>query len=114
METGEQMDIIIKALLALVPLVVTVLSYYLRGWIKTLDEKARTEIGNEQYALLLTFAGIFIRSVEQTLGYDAPGAKKEAVVGMLLELANNNGIVISREQIEALIEGVYNEIKEEL
>lgn len=114
MENQEVMDLVIKAMLALVPIVVTILSYYLKGVIVVLQEKVKAEIGNEQYATMITFAGIFVRAVEQTMGMAGGEAKKDAVIGLLVSLAEENGIAISEEQIEAIVEGIYNEIKEEL
>jgi LL-H family phage holin len=106
-------DAIMTALVALVPVLAAILTFYLKGVLAAAEEKTKAEIGNEQFAMLLTFAGIFVRSVEQTIGIDSPEAKKQAVLELLLSVVEDAGIQIRDEQLAALIEGVYNEIKQE-
>jgi LL-H family phage holin len=106
-------DAIMTALVALIPILAGILTFYLKGVLSAAEEKAKAEIGNEQFAMLLTFAGIFVRSVEQTIGLDNPQAKKQAVLELLQSVAADAGIEIRDEQLAALIEGVYNEIKQE-
>lgn len=111
---SELQEVLISAAILVLPVLAGLLVQVLQGYIKTLKEKAEGEIGKEKFDVMVSFVEILIRSAEQAVGLEGDQAKKDYVFNQLRFFADSIGFAISDEQLDALIEGVYNRIKEEI
>lgn len=98
------MDIAKIIVEAIVSIAVTVIVRYLIPYIKN-------KIGNDNYNDLVAFIEITVRAAKQTL--DSNGEKKEYVLKQVNEWLAALKIEMTAEQIDALIEGIYNKVKVE-
>lgn len=111
---NELVQALIGAAVVLIPAIAGFVAYYLKGYIKQAEEKIKQEVGASQYSDLMEWAQIFIRAAEQKLGFEGDQVKKDFVSDALSSLAEDLGLQISDEQIDALIEGIYNQLKNSL
>lgn len=95
----EMLEIIVKAV---VTVIAGVFCYYVIPFIKN-------KLGSDAYNDLLVFIEFAIRAAKQTL--DNNEEKKEYVKKQALEWLQSHNIKITDEQLDALIEGIYNSIK---
>lgn len=105
---------LIDSAVILLPVLAGLIAIFLRGYAQKLGQEVESRIGHSNFALLWNFADIFIRAAEQVAGLETDEQKKEFVFALLREQADNIGLEISDAQLNALIEGVYNRIKDEL
>ena len=110
----ELLDTLAQALVLILPVVAGILTILLKGYLAQLGEKAEGEIGEQRLHHLLAFADIFIRSAAQTAGLDTDHARKSYVYDLLAKATDDLGIEVDEDQLNALIEGVYNRIKIEI
>jgi hypothetical protein len=112
MLTNYLATVLIALLLILLSYLIAKLRQALPVWM----ERAQSELGKEQWELLLSMARTIILSAEQVagrFGLDTGEKKKAFVVEQLENLATTYKIPVTREQIETLVEGVLKEIKRE-
>lgn len=72
-----------------------------------IEKRIQAEIGEKWWNLAETAANTLIHAAEQTSGIDTNEEKKAFVLDQLDELAQAWNIPFSREQLSAIIEGVY-------
>lgn len=90
--------------------------YFARKYFPILQARIETEIGSKNWETIKSMARTFILAAEQVaeqMGLDTGAKKKAFVVDKLVELAAWSNILVTREQIETLVEGVLKEIKRE-
>jgi len=110
----ELVQVLIAAAVALIPVVAGIATFYLKGYLEKLGEKADNEIGEANMDVILKFAEVFVRAAEQMFGLADEEAKKDFVVDQLEKIVDQLGLPISDEQLEALVEATFNRIKDEL
>ena len=110
----ELVQVLIAAAIALIPAVAALATFYLKGYLEKLGEKADQELGEANVDAILKFAEIFVRAAEQMFGLAEEAQKKAFVVDQLEKIVDQFGLPISDEQLEALVEATFNRIKDEL
>lgn len=88
----------------LLVILLAVLSYFVIPWIKS-------KIGNEKWEQLLDFIEWCVRWAEQKFSPEQNQMKKKEVYKKVFEYAEQIGIKVTGEQLDALIEGVVNAVK---
>ena len=98
-------DLIVKIILLIIAILGSVISYYIIPVLKT---KANVD----NYALFNDFVINAVRAANQLYTKEEWEKKKEYVVNLVLDyLSDNTGLNFTDEQIDAIIEGVVNEVK---
>lgn len=105
-------DVLVQAAIVLIPLVAAVIAYWLRGYLKTLQDEVVIRIGQRNFDILVQFTGHAVNAAEQITGLDTGEKKKRYVSRVLLQFANDNGIQTSAQQMDTLIEGIVHSLKE--
>ena len=91
-------EIVFMILKCLVAICTALVSAYAIPYLKKLSQK-------EQYAAITEMIEVAVEAAEQTVKGDGKGAEKKAmVVQYAYEWLNQHGIMISEEQLDALIE----------
>lgn len=98
-------DIYTKILQALAYVLAAVVCRYLIPWIK-----AKT--GEAKFSRLYDDAFLAVRTYNQTMTPEENQQKKQRAIIFLSEQAERLGISITKPELENLIEGVVNEVKE--
>lgn len=94
--------------------VLPLLANQLRHYLLQLRDKAEAEIGSERFNLIWNFTETMIRAAEQHLGLETNAAKKTYVVDAVYTFATAQGWPLTHEQIDDIVEGVFNAIKPSL
>ena len=108
----EFQALLVKLILVMIPLLLGLAVYSVRPLIKALIERVEEQIGAEKYAMLLTWAYQLVETAEQTI--DDNVDKKEYVINTLQKLAQDNGIEVTYEQLDILIESSVYQIKKSI
>lgn len=94
-----------EIILALIPVIGTILTVYIIPLIKE-------KIGNEKLAKYEYWASMAVNCAEMIFKEQGMGAdKKEYVVNFLNDMFNKKKVVITKEQIEILVESAVKEMK---
>lgn len=107
----ELRSVLIDAAILIIPVLTAIALRYLNQYLTLLGDKVEGEIGRDKYYLLYQFVETVIRAAEQITGLEGDEAKKEYVFNRLRGYADDLGLSISDEQLDALIEGIYHAIK---
>ena len=98
-------DLIVRTVLLIIAILGSIVSYYV---IPVLKAKANSD----SYGLFNYFVVNAVRAANQLFTKEECEKKKEYVVNLVLEyLQENTGLDFTDEQIDAIIEGVVNEVK---
>lgn len=114
MYENELVQVLFDAAILVFPVLAGIIAYYLRTYLMSLGEKVSGEIGQAKYDMIVQWAEIMIRAAEQATGLEGDEAKKAYVFEELNTIVDQVGIPISDDQLDALIEGVYNAIKDKV
>ena len=98
---NEMITVLIKALVAVLSVVITV---YIVPWIKG-------KIGEDKYAEILSIIKYAVRCAEQYYTPEQNEEKKEFVKSYIIDKATEIGLKMSVEDLDMLIEGIVNEVK---
>lgn len=94
-----------EIILALIPVIGTILTVYIIPLIKE-------KVGNEKLAKYEYWASMAVNCAEMIFKEQGMGAdKKEYVVNFLNDMFNKKKVVITKEQIEILVESAVKEMK---
>ena len=94
-----------KIIIALIPVLGAILTGFVIPFIKE-------KIGNEKLAKYAYWASMAVKCAEMIFGEKGMGqSKKESVANFLNEMFNKKKVVITREQIDILIEAAVKEMK---
>ncbi len=110
----ELLDALVQAGALVIPILAGILVYYLKGYLEVLGEKAGEQIGADKLDTLLLFVEMTIRAAAQAVDLDTDDKRKDYVVAQVVNLVVELGLPLSEEQVDDLIEGIYNRIKEEV
>lgn len=98
-------DLFVKIVSGLVSIIIAIVSAYLVPYLQT-------KFTYEQLEHFKKFVEIMVRCAEQIYTPDQWQQKKEYVMQMALDYVNKNlRINLDERQIDALIEGIVNDIK---
>ena len=97
-------ELITKLVEAVVTVVIVLISAYVIPWLKG-------KIGDDKYALIVEFAEIVVRSAEKLYTPEEYAQKKRYAVEMVQKKAEEIGITITTDEINAIIEGAVQAIK---
>ena len=97
-------ELITKLVEAVVTVVIVLISAYVIPWLKG-------KIGDDKYALIVEFAEIVVRSAEKLYTPDEWAQKKRYAVEMVQKKAEEIGITITADEINAIIEGAVQAVK---
>ena len=97
-------ELITKLVEAIVTVVIVLISAYVIPWLKG-------KIGDDKYALIVEFAEIVVRSAEKLYTPDEYAQKKRYAVEMVQKKAEEIGITITADEINAIIEGAVQSVK---
>ena len=97
-------ELITKLVEAVVTVVIVLISAYVIPWLKG-------KIGDDKYALIVEFAEIVVRSAEKLYTPDEWAQKKRYAVEMVRKKAEEIGITITADEINAIIEGAVQAVK---
>lgn len=94
-----------EIILALIPVIGTILTVYIIPLIKE-------KVGNEKLAKYEYWASMAVNCAEMIFKEQGMGAdKKEYVVNFLNDMFNKKKVVITKEQIEILVESAVKQMK---
>ena len=97
----EVMNVIVKSVISIVSVLITV---YVIPWIKK-------KIGSANYATVIQYITIAVHAAEQLYTEDQWSEKKKYVEDYVSDICSKDGIEITAEELDALIEGIVNEVK---
>ena len=97
-------ELITKLVEAIVTVVIVLISAYVIPWLKG-------KIGEDKYNQIVAFAETCVRSAEKIYTPEEYAQKKRYVVEMVQKKAEEVGITITTEEINAIIEGAVQAIK---
>ena len=97
-------ELITKLVEAIVTVVIVLISAYVIPWLKG-------KIGDDKYALIVEFAEIVVRSAEKLYTPDEWAQKKRYAVEMVQKKAEEIGITITADEINAIIESAVQSVK---
>ena len=97
-------ELITKLVEAVVTVVIVLISAYVIPWLKG-------KIGDDKYATIVEFAEIVVRSAEKIYTLEEWAQKKRYAVEMVQKKAEELGITITAEEINAIIEGAVQAVK---
>ena len=97
-------ELITKLVEAVVTVVIVLISAYVIPWLKG-------KIGDDKYATIVEFAEIVVRSAEKIYTLEEWAQKKRYAVEMVQKKAEELGITITTEEINAIIEGAVQAVK---
>ena len=112
--SDELLNALVKSAVLVLPVLASIVVYYLKGYVQILGVKANEEIGTERLTQLMWFANLIVRSAEQVVGLEGDEAKKDYALGRLKVLRDEYGLPLSDDQLDDMIEGIYNGIKDEI
>lgn len=97
-------ELITKLVEAVVTVVIVLISAYVIPWLKG-------KIGDDKYAMIVEFAEIVVRSAEKIFTQEEWAQKKRYAVEMVQKKAEEIGITITPDEINAIIEGAVQAVK---
>ena len=97
-------ELITKLVEAIVTVVIVLISAYVIPWLKG-------KIGEDKYNQIVAFAETCVRSAEKIFPSAQSMQKKEYVVEMVQKKAEEIGITITQDEINAIVEGCVHAIK---
>ena len=97
-------ELITKLVEAIVTVVIVLISAYIVPWLKG-------KIGEDKYATIIEFAEIVVRSAEKLYTPEEWEKKKKYAVEMVQKKAEEIGITITANEINAIIEGAVQAVK---
>lgn len=89
----------------------TVLIVFGNSYLSFLKKQAEAKLGAENWEQLWSAARTFIMAAEQVAGLDTNEKKKQFVVQKLTDFADDYGMVVNGDMLDALIEGVLRNVK---
>ena len=97
-------ELIAKIVEAVVTILLAVISAYIIPWLKN-------KLGDDKYATLLEFAEIVVRSAEKLYTPEEWEKKKEYALELVMAKAEEVGLKLSYDEINAIIEGAVQAVK---
>lgn len=97
-------ELITKLVEAVVTVVIVLISAYAVPWLKG-------KIGEDKYNQIVAFAETCVRSAEKIYTPEEWAQKKRYAVEMVQKKAEELGITITAEEINAIIEGAVQAVK---
>lgn len=106
-------NLVFNVLMALIVAMIGVITKTLLPYLKEKKEEATAKIRQTRWAWAADIIDAVVRAVEQTVSDEIHGeGKKEIAVKYIEELLAQNGIELSHEQIDALIEAAVQAMNE--
>ncbi len=100
------------------PILIGVIAFllykYVRPYLIMLEAKVADEVGYAQWQTIKEYAVTFIYAAAQKRGLDTPEARYEYVFNLLVSAAAELNIPVTEDQIDALLEGTYNQVKKHI
>jgi len=112
-QVQQLVDALGNALVVLLPIVVTILAYWLRQYLNVLKVDLQGRIGERNYNLLTEFIRTTIQAAEQIYELETNEQKKAFAIKLVTGFVQQHQINLSAEQIDALIEGMLRGLKVE-
>jgi len=107
----QLIDAVIAVAIAVIPVLGVIAVRALRGYLASKDAEIKANMGFNNYYLLETFARNVVGAAEQTVGLDTNEKKKAFASDLLLELAAQYNIPISKKLIDGLVEAAVLALK---
>lgn len=105
--------LIFNILMAIVVTLTGIVARELLPYIKKKKEEAEDKIRRTKWAWAVDIVDAVVRAVEQTIEEDIHGQeKKDRAVYYIVHILNENGIEISKEDINTLIEAAVHTMNE--
>lgn len=97
-------ELITKITELIVTIILALVSYYVIPWLKN-------KVGDDKYNLLVAFAETVVRSAEKIYTPEEWAVKKQYAMEMVSDKAEELGLKLSVEEINAIIEGAVQAVK---
>ena len=97
-------ELITELTKAVVTVILILVSAYVIPWLKN-------KVGEDKYATVVEYAEIVVRSAEKIYTPDEWERKKDYAVHLLNKKVESMGLVISEQEINAIIEGAVQAVK---
>lgn len=97
-------ELISKLVEAIVTVILVLVSAYVIPWLKN-------KIGEDKYNQIASFAETVVRSAEKIYTVDEWAQKKRYAVDLVQKKAEELGLSITEEEINAIIEGAVQAVK---
>ena len=106
-------NLLFNILMALIVAVAGIVARELLPYIKQKREEAEAKLRNTKWAWAVDIINAVVRAVEQTVSEEIHGEeKKQIAIEYIEQLLKQNGIELSAEQIDALIEAAVQTMNE--
>lgn len=106
-------NLLFNILMALIVAVAGIVARELLPYIKQKREEAEAKLRNTKWAWAVDIINAVVRAVEQTVSEEIHGEeKKQIAIEYIEQLLKQNGIELSAEQIDALIEAAVKTMNE--
>lgn len=107
-------QVALQAVAAILGILGAIALRHLRNYLLVLDSEARLRIGTQEFDFVVQATARLVRAAAQTHGLATGPQRKAFVLDQLHSLSGQMGIELPTHQLEAIIEGVYRELKDEL
>ena len=97
-------ELITKIVEAVVTILLALISAYVIPWLKN-------KVGDDKYATIVEFAEIVVRSAEKLYTPEEWEKKKEYALELVMAKADNIGLKLGYDEINAIIEGAVQAVK---
>ena len=106
--------IIFEVLMALIVAIGGIIAKSLIPYLKQKEEEALIKLRQTEFAWCADIVEAVVRAVEQTVSEEIHGKdKKDIAVKYINEILNQNGIAISADQVDKLIEAAVNAMNQQ-
>lgn len=106
-------NLIFNVLMALVVAIAGIVAKTLIPYLKQKEVEALTKLRQTQWGFMADIVEAVVRAVEQTVSDEIHGeGKKELAIKYIQELLAQNGIEVTAEQLDALIEAAVQAMNE--
>lgn len=103
--------IMMNVLMAVVVAIAGIIARSILPYLKAKKEEAYAALSQTKWAWAVKIIDAVVRAVEQTVSDEIHGeCKKDIALSYIYKLLDQNGIKISREQVDALLEAAVNEM----
>lgn len=103
--------IMMNVLMAVVVAIAGIIARSILPYLKAKKEEAYAALRQTKWAWAVKIIDAVVRAVEQTVSDEIHGEhKKDIALNYIWKLLDQNGIKISREQVDALLEAAVNEM----
>lgn len=104
-------EVALAAFISVLTVLVPLIAKRIQAYLVTLEDEIESRIGENVWYEIKDWARVLINAAQQKADLDTDEKKKEFVLDHLVDLAELYNVPVTREQLDALIEGILAGMK---